>query len=148
MADVNKGIGTHLEPMWMGGFQGIGAAATRHGSYTFASAASGTVTYVARIPAGSLITRLFYKSADMGTNVTIDIGMIEGSTTTANKFANDVDVATAAVAMTMADFTPFMVTSDTDIIVTTAGAGTATGRLDILIDSIFFGTGHITKFSY
>lgn len=145
MANFNIGVGTHLEPMWEGG--GYGASTTRHGRYTFAAAGSGSVAYLARIPKGSLILRVHYKSADMGTGTKISIGTKEGSTVAATKITGAVDVATAVTPMKLADFAPFMIKEDTDIILTTSVAA-ASGQFDVLVDYVFFGTAHVTKFSY
>lgn len=128
-AVVNSGVQmtdvlARRTPMW------------RQDSYAASSTASGSVIYMARIPANTAIISGFIISDALGSSVTLSVG----DTSTATRFlaattSNTANLKTP-LTISLADIgKELSTTADTDIVITVGGAA-ATGNIKLFLETI------------
>jgi len=131
---ANLFANTHSEP------NNTGVGNARHGQYTLDTAASGTITYMTTVPAGSIITGFRYVNGALGTSATMSFGYKTKSTTTDDAFYSEADVAAAGAAAWSG--VPIHLTENASIIATldNAASGGSSGQVDVVVEFVFNGT--------
>ena len=107
-----------------------GRVRAQYSTYTFASAAAGSVISMCNIPKDSRILDIQYKNAALGSSVTVAIGDSSDADrllpATASSSAGITRITAAAAGFA------YVTTADTVITATTAGA-TATGQIELVV---------------